>query len=124
MYRELLRDQERVLGPDDFETLATRSNVADWTGRCGDTAGALRMLQELLPDKERILSADHPETLTTRSNISGYTGECGDWPAALGLFRELLPTSNGSSGPRTPKPLEPAALSPTARASWRTTAGS
>jgi hypothetical protein len=35
LFRELLPDQERVLGPDHQETLATRGNIATWTGRCG-----------------------------------------------------------------------------------------
>jgi hypothetical protein len=58
-----------VLRPDHPGTLATRGNIAGWTGQCGDAAGALRLFRELLLDLERVLGPDHPDTLTTRNNI-------------------------------------------------------
>ena len=72
-----------MLGPDHPDTLTTRNNIAAWTGRGGDAAGALRLFRELLPDRERVLGPDHPETLTTRNNIAYWTGECGDLAGAL-----------------------------------------
>jgi hypothetical protein len=63
----------RVLGPDHPDTLATRNNIAGWTGECGDPAGALRLFQELLPDVVRVLGPDHPNTLTTRNNVAHWT---------------------------------------------------
>ena len=49
LFRELLPDLVRVLGPDHPATLTTRNNIAGWTGQAGDPAGALRLSQELLP---------------------------------------------------------------------------
>ena len=72
LFRELLPDQERVLGPDHPDTLTTRGNIASLTGECGDAAGALRLSRELLPDQERVLGPDHPDTLTTRNNIAHW----------------------------------------------------
>ena len=69
LFRELLPDQERVLGPDHPDTLNTRNNIASCTGECGDAAAALRLASELLPDRERVLGPDHPDTLATRNNI-------------------------------------------------------
>ena len=71
--------------------LATRNNIASWTGRHGDTAGALRLFQELLPDLIRVLGPDHPHVLTTRGNIASWMAEHGDAAGALRLFQELLP---------------------------------
>jgi hypothetical protein len=99
LFRELLPDQERVLGPDHRETLATRGNIATWTGHYGDLAGALRLFHELLPDQERVLGLSHPDTLTTRGNIATWTGDCGDAAGALRLFRELLPDQERVLGP-------------------------
>jgi hypothetical protein len=65
----LLPDRERLLGPDHPDTLRTRSNIASWTGECGDAPEAVRLLTALLPDYERVLGPDHPETLTTRQWI-------------------------------------------------------
>jgi hypothetical protein len=59
-----------VLGPDHPGTLATRSNVAYWTGRSGKPEEALRLARELLPDQRRVLGPDHPDSITTRSNIA------------------------------------------------------
>ena len=58
---------------DHPDTLTTRSNIASWTGECGDAAGALRLFQELLPDRVRVLGPGHPDTLTTRGNIAYWT---------------------------------------------------
>jgi hypothetical protein len=89
--RELMADQQRVLGPDHPDTLATRSNIAHWTGETGDARDAVRLFGGLLPDQERLLGADHPDTLTTRNNIASSTGKAGDARRALQLFEELLP---------------------------------
>ena len=96
---------EQVLGPGHPDTLATRGDIAHWTGECGDAAGALRLYRELLPDRERVLGPGHPDTLTTRGNIARWTGECGDPAGALRLYRELLP--DRGAGPRPPPPRHP-----------------
>ena len=95
----------RVLGPDHPDTLATRGNIAAWTGQCGDAAEALRLSQELLPDQVRVLGPGHPDTLTTRGNIAGWTGQCGDAAGgAAPVPRSCCPTRCGSSARTTPTP--------------------
>ena len=76
--------------------------LAAWTGRCGDAAGALRLLLELLPDCERVLGPGHPQTLAIRSNIAVWTGQCGDAAGALRLLLELLPDLERVLGPDHP----------------------
>src|SRR5206468_11853806 len=56
---------ERVFGPEHPGTLASRRNVAGWTGEAGDAASARDQLAELLPSYEQVLGPDHPDTLTT-----------------------------------------------------------
>jgi hypothetical protein len=94
-----------IQSPDHPGTLATRSNIASWTGHCGDMAGALRLSRELLPDRERVLGPGHPGTLTTRNNIASWTGHCGDMAGALRLSRELLPDLERLLGPDHPATL-------------------
>jgi Tetratricopeptide repeat len=67
-----------VLGADHPDTLTTRNNIADWTGRTGDARGALALFQALLPDLERVLGADHPNTLTTQAWVNELRALGGD----------------------------------------------
>jgi hypothetical protein len=78
--------RNHIQSPGHHGTLTVGSNIAHWTGRCGDVAGALRRCRELLPEVEHVLGPGHPDTLTVRGNIAGWTGRCGDactrpWPS-------------------------------------------
>jgi hypothetical protein len=97
--------RRRVQGADHPDTLTTRSNVAYWTGECGDQPGALRLLGELLLDQERVLGPDHADTLTTRNNVAHWTARSGDEAGALWLSRLLLPDQDRVLGPDHPGTL-------------------
>jgi hypothetical protein len=71
----LLPVEERVLGPEHPDTLAARANLARWTGRAGDAAGARDQLAALLHIVERVLGPGHPDTLITRANLSHWAGQ-------------------------------------------------
>src|SRR5580704_12595416 len=82
--KPLLADQERVLGTEDPDTLATRHELAEayhWAGR---TAEAITLLERTVADRERVLGADDPDTKATRSNLApsyraaGRTAEATD----------------------------------------------
>jgi tetratricopeptide (TPR) repeat protein len=92
--------RNRIQGPDHPGTLATRANVAHWTGAAGDAAGALRLLQKLLPEQERVLGLRHRDTLVTRGNIALWTAHAGDRAGGLLLYQELLPEQERVLGPR------------------------
>ncbi|MBP2215960.1 tetratricopeptide repeat protein [Arthrobacter sp. CAN_C5] len=81
------------------DILATRSILASWTGKSGDTAGAITQFRELIPAQMRALGPDHPHTLTTRSNLAFWTGESGDTTGAITQSRELLQAQLRVLGP-------------------------
>jgi tetratricopeptide (TPR) repeat protein len=83
--------REHLQGRDHVDTLVARGIIAEYTGRSGDLADALRLFGEVLPDLVRVLGRSHPHTLVTRSNIALYTGRSGDLADALRLFEEVLP---------------------------------
>ena len=87
---ELLPHQVRVLGPGHPDVLTARSNIAYWTGQCGDAAGALRLAEELLPHQVRVLGPGHPDVLTTRSNIAYWTGPVGERRCLISLLFNLF----------------------------------
>ncbi|MFI6396248.1 FxSxx-COOH system tetratricopeptide repeat protein, partial [Nonomuraea sp. NPDC050540] len=77
-------------GPEHPATLGTQHNLARWTGRAGDAAGARDQLAKVLPVQERVLGAEHPDTLTTRSNLAHWMGQAGDVAGARDRFAEVL----------------------------------
>ena len=46
---------QRVLGAEHPDTLATRANVAYWTGMAGDAPAARDQFAALVPIRERVL---------------------------------------------------------------------
>ena len=47
--------------------MATRANLARWTGEAGDPAAARDQYAALLPVREQVLGAEHFNTLSTRA---------------------------------------------------------
>ncbi|MET0133581.1 MAG: tetratricopeptide repeat protein [Kibdelosporangium sp.] len=90
LFAELLLAQQRVLGIDHPDTLATLDSLARWTGYAGDTAGARDLYIELLQARQRVLGAEHPVTLATYYNVSLFTGQSGDYTRARDLCMELV----------------------------------
>ena len=88
--RELLANELRILGTDHPDTLVTRGHLALWTGKSGDSKGALHLFSELLKDRLRILGPEHPATLLTRGNLALWTAKAGDKVSAARIFNELL----------------------------------
>ena len=90
LFRELLPDLERVLGPDHPDTLTTRNNIANWTGECGTSGGGAAAVPGAAARPGAGAGPRPPHTLITRSNIAaGFL--LSEHPAqALRLFQELL----------------------------------
>ena len=105
LQRRILDARERVLGPEDPDTLTARHQLARWTGQAGDAAGARDLLAVLLPVRERVLGPEHPDTLTTRQHVARWTGEAGDAAGARDLLAALLPVRERVLGPEHPDTL-------------------
>ena len=80
-----LRLRRRRQSADHPATLTTRSNIAIWTGHCGDAAEALRLSSKLLPDQERVLGPRHRDTSATRNSIASFREGAG-FPSNRGDF--------------------------------------
>jgi hypothetical protein len=102
LWRELLEERIRALGPEHTDTLIARAKVASFTGQAGDAAGARDQLAALLPMAERVLGADHSSTLAVRSDLARWTGRAGDAAAARDQYAALLPDRERVSGPEHP----------------------
>ena len=98
-----IRDSD-AYGPEHPHTLIARYDLAYWTGKAGDAAGARDQFAALLPVHERVLGPEHPDTLTARAELARWTGEAGDAAGARDQFAALLPIESESSAPSTPTP--------------------
>jgi len=90
MLRELLTDQQRILGDEHHDTMASQRVLARLTGLQGRYQEAERMYRMLLADRQRLLGNEHPETLATRHGLAGMTERIGHYDEAERMFRELL----------------------------------
>ena len=86
----LLADQERVLGADHPDILATRNNLAVAYLDAGRTAEAITLLEQTLADRERVLGADHPDILATRTNLAVAYRDAGRTAEAITLLEQNL----------------------------------
>jgi hypothetical protein len=92
-------------GPEHRNTLASRSQLAVWTGEAGDAAGARDQLAALLPLREQVQGAEHPNTLTTRHELATWTGMAGDAAGARDQCAALLPLRKRIMDPEHPDTL-------------------
>lgn len=87
--KSLLADQERVLGSDHPDTLATRGRLAA-AYRYANTTEAITLGERNLADCERQLGSDHPETLRTRDDLADAYRAVGRVPEAIALHVRSL----------------------------------
>lgn len=90
MFHQLLKDQQRILGPEQPDTLASQRVLARLTGLQGRYQQAEQMYRRLLADRQRLLGPEHPETLATRHGLAGMVERVGRFAEAEQMFRELL----------------------------------
>ena len=89
--------------PRTPETLASRGDLATWTGPSGDRAAVRDQFADLAPVCKTILGAEHPDTLDS-GNLATWTGWAGDPAAARDQLTGPLPAGSGL-GPEHPETL-------------------
>lgn len=89
LYRQLLADQQRVLGDQDPSTLSTRNYLAT-TIEYQRYADAERLHRQVLDDRQRILGPEHPDTLDSRYRLARVLNMQGRFSAAEHLHRAVL----------------------------------
>ena len=97
--------QERVLGPDHFDTLTARNNLAGAYEDVGRFGEAIELYKQMLAERERVLGADHPDTLNTRNNLAGAYYSVGRLAEVLDAWEELLLDCQRVLGPDHPVTL-------------------
>jgi hypothetical protein len=91
--------EDNAYGVEHRDTLIARHELAHWTGRVKDAAGARDQFAALLPVVERVFGPEHPDTLIARANLARWTGEAGDAAGARDQYAALLPMVERVFGP-------------------------
>jgi hypothetical protein len=86
--RRALEARERVLGPENPDTLTSLNNLALCLRAKGDLAAAEPLIRHALATAERVLGLEHPLTVTLRSNLAHLLRRNQPWWRRL--FRGLL----------------------------------
>ena len=104
-YQETLVDQQRTLGPDHPDTLATQFSLARGLAAQGDHAGAEKAFREVLAARQRTLGRDHPDTLATWFAIAQQLAARGDQADAEKAFQLVFAARQRVLGPDHPDTL-------------------
>ncbi|HEX8645324.1 MAG TPA: tetratricopeptide repeat protein [Thermoleophilaceae bacterium] len=96
---------DRLLGPENDETLAARNNLAATYKAAGDFAQAVAVQQETVAVHERLLGHDDPRTLIVRSNLAGFYFHAGKHDDAIKMHEEILAIREDALGPEDPGTL-------------------
>jgi Tetratricopeptide repeat len=113
----LFADLERLLGPDDPDTMRSRNDLARAYREEGRVADAVPLVEQTLAARERLFGAGHPSTLASRNNLASAYRATGRAAEAIPLFATSR-TPQGSRGTRiSPQdwPADMASLSQTSR---------
>jgi hypothetical protein len=106
--RETLREQERIFGAQDADSMVTRQCLGHATCAAGDRQDGIAMLRRLLADQTRILGQDHADALQTGSSWRSASAS-----RATGTRRSrscgccCCPTGGGCSAATTRAPCAP-----------------
>jgi hypothetical protein len=90
MYRQLLIDQQRVLGDQDPNTLSTRHRLAWVVALQGQYGEAEQMYRQLLLREQQVLGDDHRDTLAARHWLASVVALQGRHAEAEQMYRQLL----------------------------------
>ena len=102
--RELIKIEEKGLGPEHPNTLGSRNNLADALREQGKYAEAEAQDRELIKIAEKkVLGPEHPDTLRSRNSLAAALDNEGKYAEAEAQDRELIKVEEkGTRGPNIP----------------------
>jgi tetratricopeptide (TPR) repeat protein len=97
-WRELLRVQEKVLGPDDFQTLNTMMNLGYALAESGEYQQGEAILRRTVEGRERTLGPDKHKTLYCRYTLAMTLAAQGKVVEAEREARDIVRLNDKSQG--------------------------
>jgi serine/threonine protein kinase len=96
--RKIVKRDEKMLGPDNPETLRSRNDLLIFLRR-HNNADALIEAQQILKLREKVLGPEDPETLSSRNSLAISLAELGRFSEAIAQYREVLTVQEKILGP-------------------------
>jgi tetratricopeptide (TPR) repeat protein len=103
--REVLKERERLLGPEHPDTIAARHYLARALNLQGRYAEAEAEFRHVLKLRTRVLGPEHPDTLRTRNNLANVLDDEGKHAEAEAEYRTVLKLEQKVLGPEHPDTL-------------------
>ena len=101
----LTADLDRLLGPDDPDTMRSRADLARAYREAGQLADAVPLVERTLAARERLFGAGHPSTLASRNNLASAYRATGRPAEAIPLFEKNVAACERLLGADHPKTL-------------------
>ena len=105
LHQRALVDQQRKLGQDHADMLATGAGLAAAHRATGSSDQAIARYQQSLADQQNALGSDHPDTLATRFSFAQERAARGEHTAAEDAFREVFAARQRTLGRDHPDTL-------------------
>ncbi len=102
LLEQTLAMRQRMLGPDDPQTLTSRDKLASAYQDAGRIAEAIRLYELHLEARERLLGPDHPTTLNSRGNLAAAYRDGGRIAEAIALLKRTVADRERALGPDHP----------------------
>jgi WD40 repeat protein len=90
LYRQALEIYERVLGPENPDTLTVLNNLANTIRIKGDPITAEPIFRQVLNTREKVLGPNHHDTATTLNSLAVLLHNTGKYEDAEPLYRRAL----------------------------------
>lgn len=103
--RQALEAQQRRLGPDHPDTLASMNDLSKRLAEVGQHEEAANMARQALEARQRVLGPDHPDTLGSTIELSSRLGELGQHQLAADLSWQAMKVRQRVLGPEHPDTL-------------------
>jgi serine/threonine protein kinase len=101
--RKAVELQQRVLGADNRETLASQSLLARLMQYQARFPESEKLYRDTLERQQRAFGSEDIDTLRTRNGLAGLLNEEGHYADAEKLLTEVLPVVDRVSGPESPE---------------------
>jgi tetratricopeptide (TPR) repeat protein len=103
--REVLKERERLLGPEHLDAIATRHYIARAVLLQGRYAEAEAELRKVLTIRGNVLGPEHPDTLMTRNGLANAALVQGKYAEAEAEYRAVLKLRQKVLGVEDPQTL-------------------